>query len=148
MVQTESIRSLAKQTTYVVSAYTVLLVFSSYAHEKADLFYALTAYTPILLLFCLSPLVAVFFLSTQSARQGAVVLLGIMPAELIYNLISKFKLSPPSIMQASASLIWKILYQGSFGLALVLDVIGCWLTIKLLREIHRQISINNPTSNL
>ncbi|MGA3287202.1 MAG: hypothetical protein ABSD46_07235 [Bacteroidota bacterium] len=145
MVLTESIRSLAKQATFVISVHTALLVINSYAHEKIDLIYSLTPYMPLLLFLCLAPLVAVFFLSTQSARQGAVVLLGILPAVLIYNIVARFTALPP-ITQQEPSLIWKILYEGSFGLVLVLEVIAFWLTFKLLREIHTQINI--PTENV
>ena len=138
MVLTESIRSLAKQATFVISAHTALLVINSYAHEKIDLIYSLTPYMPLLLFLCMAPLVVVFFLSTQSARLGAVVLLGILPAVLIYNIITRFT-ALPSITQQAPLLIWRILYEGSFGFVLVLEVIAFWLTFKVLREIHKQI---------
>ena len=145
MVLTESIRSLAKQAMFVISAHTALLIINSYAHEKIDLIYALTPYMPLLLFLCVAPLVVVFVLSTQFARQGAVVLLGILPAVLIYNLVTRFMALPP-MTQQEPSLIWKILYEGSFGLALVSEVIAFWLTFKLLQEIHTQI--NKPTENV
>jgi hypothetical protein len=145
MVLTESIRSLAKQAMFVITAHTAMMVINSYAHEKIDLIYSMTPYMPLLLILCLAPLVVVFFLSTQSARQGAVALLGILPAVLIYNIVSRFTASPP-VAQHEPSLIWKILYEGSFGFVLVLEVIAFWLTFKLLREIHTQL--NKPTENV
>jgi len=145
MVLTESIRSLAKQATFVISAHTALLVINSYAHEKIDLIYSMTPYMPLLLFLCLAPLIVVFFLSTQSARLGAVVLLGILPAVLIYNIVTRFTALPP-ITRQEPSLIWKILYEGSFGLVLVSEVIAVWLIFKLLREIHAQI--NTSTKNI
>ncbi len=144
MVLTENIRVLAKRTMFVISAHTVLLVVCCYIHEKIDLFYAITAFTPLLLLLCLIPLVAAFFLSTKSARQAAIVLLGVLPAELIYNIITRFTALPP-ITGYKPAFIWKILYEGSYGLVLVLEVIGSWLTLKLLQEIHKQI--NSPTKS-
>jgi hypothetical protein len=144
MVITESIRLRAKQTTMIISVHTVLLVICSFAHEKIDLFYAMTAYAPILLLFGLAPLAAVYFLSTQSARQSAVVLLGILLAVLFYNITSRFTVPPPMTPQEPA-FIWKILYEGSFGLVLVFEAIAFWLTFNLLREIHKQI--NQQTKN-
>lgn len=145
MVLTESIRSLAKQAALVISAHTALLVINSYAHEKIDLIYSMTPYMPLLLFLCLAPPVVVFFLSTKFARQGAVALLGILPAVLIYIIVTRFTALPP-ITQQEPLLIWKILYEGSFGLLLVLEVIAFWLTFKLLREIHTQI--NGPTENI
>jgi hypothetical protein len=140
MVLTESIRSLAKQTAFIISAHTALFVINSYAHEKIDLIYSMTPNMPLLLFLCLAPLMVVFSLSSQAARQGAVILLGILPAVLIYNIISRFTALPP-ITQQEPLLIWKILYEGSFGLVLILEVTAFWLTFKLLRELHKQIKI-------
>ena len=145
MVLTESMRSRAKQAAFVISAHTALLVINSYAHEKIDLIYSMTPYMPLLLFLCLAPLVVVFFLSTKFARIGAVALLGILPAVLVYNIVTRFTAIPP-IIQLEPSIFWKILYEGSFGLVLVLETIAFWISFKLLREIHAQI--NFPTANM
>ena len=146
MVQTEKTRFLAKQVLYIISAHTAFYVLYNYAHGKIDLFYALRENTPILLTFCFIPFAAVLFLSTQSIRQGAIVLLGVLPAELICNIYTRFTASTSYSIQEPA-LIWKILYEGSFGIVLVLDVIAFWLTFKLLREIHKQLDVlpKNPS---
>ena len=138
MIQTEKIQSLAKQAIYLVSAHTTMFILYYYAHGKVDMLYFLMDDMPIMLLFCIVPLAAVLFLTTQSARQGAVVLLGILPAELIYNIVKRFTGSALFSVQGPAFL-WKILYEGSFGIVLVLEVIAFWLTFKLLREIHRHL---------
>ncbi len=139
MIQTERIRLLAKQVMYLVSAHTAIYVLNYYAHGKIDLLYALSDYVPILLTFCIVPLAAALFLFTPSARQGAIVLLGILPAELIYNVYTRFIASAPfSVLEPA--LIWRILYEGAFGIVLVLEVITFWLTFNLLREIHKQIN--------
>ena len=144
MVQTEKTLSLAKQTLYLVSAHTAIFVFLNYCHGKIDQLFFLMSHTPIILIFCLAPLAAVLFLSTQSARQGAVILLGILPAELIYNVYVRFTASKPFNVLEPA-LVWKILYEGSFGAVLVLEVISFWVTFKLLREIHKQLIL--PSEN-
>jgi hypothetical protein len=146
MVQTEKTRLLVKQALYIISAHTAIYILYNYAHGKIDLFYALGEYTPILLIFCFIPFAAVLFLSTQSARQGAVVLLGILPAELIYNIYTRFIAFAPFGVQKPA-LIWKILYEGSFGILLVLEVIAFWVTFKLLREIHKQLSLSSENQS-
>jgi hypothetical protein len=139
MLHTEKTRLLAKQATYLVSAHTAIFVLYYYAHGKLDLLYSLTDYTPILLIFCLAPLAAVLFLSSPLAQQSAVVLFGLLPAELIYNILTRFTASLPYSIQEPA-LIWKILYEGSFGIVLVIEVITSWLIFKLLREIHKQLN--------
>jgi hypothetical protein len=140
MILTDSLRSQAKQILYTITAHTVLLILYNYAYEKIDLTHAFTAYLPIIILFCLAPLAAAFFLSTQSAHQGAVIVLGVLPAELIFNILTRFTAPPPFTPQEPAFL-WKILYEGSFGFVLILEVAGFWLTFKFLREIHRQKSL-------
>ena len=145
-MQTEPIRSLAKQILYLISAHTVFLYFYGYAHERIDMYYQLSLFTPQLLLFCLAPLLAAFLLSTQSARQGAVLLLGILPAELIYHIVARFTGMPPLARQDPA-LIWKILYEASFGLVLALEVIGFWMALKVIKEIHIQIGSRKASSD-
>jgi hypothetical protein len=135
MVQSEKFRVLARQALFLISAHTGVFVLCQYAHGKIDILYSLTAYTPVLLILCFAPLAAVLFLTTPSARQGAVVLLGVLPVELIYTIYVRFTALPPMNIQ-EPPLIWKILYEGSFGIQLVLEVIAFWVTLKLLQEIH------------
>ena len=98
MVQSEKIQLHAKQIIYLISAHTVIYVLYHYTHGKIDILFALTEYTPILLIFCFAPLSAALFLSTQAARQGSVVLLGVLPAELICNIYMRFtSLAPYNI---------------------------------------------------
>jgi hypothetical protein len=144
MEQTEKTRQLAKQALYLISAHTAIYVLCNYAHGKIDIIYALEEYAPVMLIFCFAPFAAVFFLSTESARQGAVVLLGILPAELIYNIYTRFTALAPESVQNPA-FIWKVIYEGSFGVILVLEVIAFWLTFKLLRIIHKQLSLQSET---
>jgi hypothetical protein len=148
MVLTEKNRLRANQLIYLVSAHTGAYVLYHFSYGKLDIAYSMVEYTPILYILCFAPLAAVLFLSTPSARQGAVVLLGILPAELIYNIYTRITALEPLSIQKPA-FIWKILYEGSFGSMLVLEVIAFWLTFLLLREIHRQLnaSSENPTSS-
>jgi hypothetical protein len=145
MVITESIRSLTKQTTYIIFAHTILLIINGYAHEKIDVIYTLDAYMPLLIFLCTVPLVAVSFLSTQHVRLGSVTLLGILPAILFYIIVARFTALPP-ITILEPVLSWKILYEGSFGLILVLEVIAFWLVFKIRREIYAQM--NKPTEDI
>jgi putative copper export protein len=94
---------------------------------------------PILFLFSIGPLVAVFFLTKQSARQWAIILIGILIAGLFYNIYSRFTALSPLALH-KPEMIWEIIYEASFGAMLVLEVIGFWLTMKVLQEIHKQIN--------
>jgi hypothetical protein len=138
MVHTEKTRLIAKQATYIITAHTAIYILYNYTHGKLDELFFMTEYMPIIIIFCLAPLAVVLFLSTPSARQGAVILLGILPAELIYNIYARFT-ALPSFSVNEPALIWKILYEGSFGVLLVLEVAAFWLTLTLLREIYKQM---------
>ncbi|RPI02093.1 MAG: hypothetical protein EHM64_14610 [Ignavibacteriae bacterium] len=145
MVHTEKIRLLAKQAAYLISIHTVLYILYNYTHGKLDLLYLAEAYAPITLLFCLAPFAVVFMLFTPSARWAAVALLGFLPAELIYNIYTRFSAARPFTV-AEPLLVWKIVYECSFGLVLMIEVIAVWLIFKLLVEIHKQLDVeqNNP----
>ena len=139
MVQTEKTGLLSKQALYLISAHSIIYLLYHYAHGKIDILYALTASMPILFILCCVPLVAVIFLFMQMARQGAIILLGILPAELIYNIYTRFTSLEPMNPQKPA-FIWKMLFEGSFGVVLILEVVAFWITVNLLREIHKHMS--------
>jgi len=139
MEQTEKTNLFAKQVLYLISAHSIIYLLYHYAHGKIDVLYALTESMPVLFILCCVPLVAVIFLFMQTARQGAIILLGILPAELIYNIYTRFTSLEPMNPQKPA-FIWKMLFEGSFGMALILEVVAFWITVKLLREIHKHMS--------
>jgi hypothetical protein len=139
MEQTEKTNLLAKQVLYLISAHSIIYLFYHYAHGKIDVLYALTVSMPVLFILCCVPLVAVIFLFMRMARQGAIILLGILPAELIYNIYTRFTSLEP-MNPLKPSLIWKMLFEGSFGVVLILEVVAFWITVKLLLEIHKHMS--------
>jgi hypothetical protein len=145
MVMTENIRLLATQVKSVIVFHTIMLVINTYAHEEIDIMYSMMPYISIFLFICLAPLIVAFLLSTRFTRQASDGLLGILSAILIYNVVARFSASPVLFSQ-NYSLFWKIVYEGSFGLILISEVIAFWLTVKLLREIHKQV--NNPSGNI
>ncbi len=148
MIRSEKMHSLAKKVTTLVVIHAAVYIMYAYCHGKIDDLYLFTEYLPITFIFCLAPLATAFFLSTDSARSGAVLLLGILPAELFFNISSRFAAQPPYAFQEPA-LIWRILYEGSYGGILVLEVIAFWLTLKLLLEIHQRMkaSAEGATEN-
>jgi hypothetical protein len=137
MEQVEPNKSLVKQMVYIISVHTVLLVVYNYTHERIDMYFSFQTYYLILLLLCAVPVITVLMLSTRVARQGAIMLLGILPAEMIYIVYSRFSALPPLARQ-EPSLVWKILYEGSFGSILLLEAIAFWLSLRLLQEMHKQ----------
>ena len=122
----------------MLSAHVIMLILYGLAHEKMDFRYMLAVTYPLLSVLALSPLLAVYFLSTRFARQGATVVLGLMIGEVASNLAARFS-GADLLFGRAPSLLWKILYEGSIGLALVLEVIVAWIMIRLLREIYRQL---------
>jgi hypothetical protein len=135
---TDKIRSLAKQITYVVLAHAALYSVFCYAHGKVDILYSMDSFTPILIFFIIGPLVMAFFLTKGSARQWTIVLVGLLMAELIYNIYARFG-GISTLVIKEPDFIWEALYEASFGIVLVLEVIGIYLTIKILQEIHKQL---------
>ncbi len=134
----ETTRSLAKQLVYLIIIHAFSLYFYSYAREEVDLIYSVSLYFPILATLVAVPIAAGFFLSTKYGRPASIVLIGIFPAEAIYLILDRFK-SPAPIIRIGSSAFWKVVYEGSFGLTIMLDAIGFWLSLKLLLEIHRGI---------
>jgi len=138
MVPTENIRILAKQALYIILAHTVLLTINIYSHAKIDIFFSPGSNLFYSLFFCFVPLITVFLLPTKFARQAAVVIIGTLASGLVYNIFARFT-SISLITGREVPLFWKILYEGSYGLLLISEVIGLWIVFKLLKEVHKQI---------
>jgi hypothetical protein len=141
MQLTEAGRSLAKQLAYLIAIHAFSFFFCAFARERIDLLYSLSLYYPILAPLIFVPIVVGFFLSTKYGRQASVALIGILPAEAIYLLYDRFR-TAPQIARIGSSPGWNIIYEGSFGITLILEAIGFWLAVKLLLEIHRQIDVS------
>jgi hypothetical protein len=139
MEQTEKTNLFAKQVLYLISAHSIIYLLYHYAHGKIDVLYALTESMPVFFILCCVPLMSVIFLFMRMARQGAIILLGILPAELIYNIYTRFTSLEPMYPQKPA-VIWKMLFEGSFGMVLILEVVAFWITVNLLREIHKHMT--------
>ena len=137
MAQTEKSALLAKQALTLISTHAVIYLLYHYAHGKINILYALTESMPLLLVLCCAPLAAVTFLSTSMARQGIVLLLGVLPAELVYNIYTRFTPIEFTGPQQPA-FIWKILFEGSFGIVLVLEVVAFWITVNVWLELQKQ----------
>ena len=142
MQHTETIRSLAKQLVYLIVIHAFSLYFCSYAREEIDLLYSVSLYFPILATLIAVPIAAGFFLATKYGRPASIVLIGVFSAEAIYLIFDRFKSSTP-IVRIGSPAFWKIFYEGSFGLTIMLDAIGFWLAIKMLLEVHKQMASRN-----
>jgi hypothetical protein len=139
---TEALRSLAKQLTYVVVVHAFFLLFCSLAHEKLDFLYSISLYFPLLAPLMVAPIIIGFFLSTSYGRQASIALIGILPAEAVYLIFDHFG-TPPRIIQIGSSSLWQIIYEGSFGITLMLEAMGLWFAVKMLIEIHKQMPPRN-----
>jgi hypothetical protein len=146
MVITENIRLRTKQIMIVISVHILFLIIYGVAHEMIDTTYSMSAHYLILLLFSFGPIIAAYFLSTRFARQGTDVLLGILPANLFYNIVERFFPASQIIFQSS-TIYWRIIFEVSFGTILVLEVIAFWFATRILRDIHVQMNTSHDTSS-
>jgi len=137
MIPTENHLPISTYIKSIIMIHAGLLVINAYAHQRIDLYYSMIPYMPLLTFFALAPLITAMLLSTRIARQGAVALLGMLPAVLIYNIVFRFT-AIPMFFNQDPPLIWKIIYEGTYGLILISEAVSFWLILKLLQDIHRQ----------
>ncbi len=136
---------MTKQLIILVVAHAFSLLVCSLAHERLDFLYSISLYFPLLAPLILGPIIIGFFLPTRFVRQASIALIGILPAEAVY-LISDHFGTPPRIVQIEYSAMWKIIYEGAFGVTLMLEAIGFWLAIKILLELHKQLPPRNASN--
>ena len=134
---TDRMRLLSKRTIGLVVAHTVVYALYCYIQGRVNILFRMEVYVPIIVFFTLAPLLLVFFLTTETGRLWTIALFGILLSSLIYNIYLKFipySLEP----MITPDVIWEIVYEVLFGVVLILEAIGLYLTVGVLQEIHRQ----------
>jgi hypothetical protein len=63
------------------------------------------------------------------------ILQGAIGAALFYNFYDHFFTTPIPVIQ-SIPFLWNVLYEGSFGALLVIEVLVMWYGIKIFRGVH------------
>jgi hypothetical protein len=137
MTATDRIRVLTKRIINVVLVHTLIYTLYCYVQSKANVLITMDSFLPIILFFCLSPLLLVMLLKRDTARLWAIAIIGVLMSALVYNIYLKF-VPLSNLPIVDPDLIWDILYEGLFGVVLILEVIGIYLTVDLLQEIHKQ----------
>jgi hypothetical protein len=135
MANTELRARLSKIITGLVLAHMVLVAGNAFAHEKMGTLYFVVDHLPIIVLFTIVPVIAAFLIEKEKARQGNMVLQGTIGAAWCYNIYDRF-LSMPAPVLRPVPLFWTIVYEGSFGVLLIVEVLLMWYGIKLFRELH------------
>lgn len=143
MAQNKTETTLAKKILIIISVHAILYILYSFAQEKITIIYTMSVYLPYILLFGLIPLILATVLLTNYIRLGVIVLLGVLPAAILNNIINRFTGLPILPIQEPA-LIWKIVFETSFGLILISEAIAFWFALKLLIGIHKQLKNLEP----
>jgi hypothetical protein len=79
--------------------------------------------------------IAAFMIDKEKARQGNMLLQGAIGAALFYNIYDHFFTTPMPVLQP-LPLFWNVLYEGSFGALLVVEVLVIWYGMKVFRHVH------------
>jgi len=145
MEQTELQTSLRKTINGIVVVHALVVLVQGYSRTVLDYRYVLSSSIPIVLGFAVVPLIAAAILSTKFVRQGAIILLGVLWAEICLTIASRFN-GPMIYMGKEPSFLWRILFEGAFGLALILEAAGSWYVIRLMRELHKKPSTTLPAT--
>jgi len=106
---TQTLQSKIKTITYLVLLFVVFQLVHYYSLEQIDIYFSFQVYYSIILILCFSPIISVLLMFTKIARQGATILLGIVPGELLYILYSRFNTFTP-LTRNEQSFLWYILY--------------------------------------
>ena len=137
MEQTELQTSLRKRINGTVIVLALVILVQGYSRTLLDYRYVLSSSIPLILGFAVVPLIGAAILSTRFVRPGAILLLGVLWAEICLTVAARFD-GPMIYMGKEPSVLWRILYECAFGVALILESAASWYVIRLMREIHKK----------
>jgi hypothetical protein len=134
MPEIKALSKYSQTITWMVGLHAIFIYLNGYAHAKSDYYYSLSAHIPLLLIFGLLPIFMAVLLQTQKAKQGILLGTGILPATVIYNIISRFSSHTISFF-GYAEWYWKVFYEGTYGLMIIFEVlifVSCIRAYKIL----------------
>lgn len=103
------------------------------AHIKIPVALSLFQISFVGIVILLIPLVAVVLLWTQFYRSGSWLLLGSIGGSFLFGLYNHFvAISPDNVSQVSFT-GWGILFHVTAILILIVDGLGCWISIQILK---------------
>ncbi len=106
------------------------------AHIKIPVALSLVQSLFVGVVIFLTPIVAVVLLWTQFYRLGSWLLLGSLAGSFFFGLYNHFiVISPDHVSQVSFT-GWGILFQVTAILILIVDGLGCWISIQVLKTLQ------------
>ena len=91
----------------------------------------------VVVVIAAGPVLAAFLLRLRFDSSGPMVLLLVMAASLIFGIWNHYvAMSPDHVSQVSAlpNKLWSHIFQITAALLAVLETIGAWMAVKLLRR--------------
>ena len=125
---------------------TLLAILNHFAHQHIDRLWQWTDNTVIIILFIALPLLGGWLLWTRLARIGGIIVLGTLPASFLFNIEVRYFLPQYVALVLPISQLWNIVYNVTYVLLLVVQIIGTWFALKVVRMIHA--SLSEPAANL
>ncbi len=103
------------------------------AHIKIPVALSLLQSSFVGIVIFLIPLVAVVLLWTQFYRLGSWLLLGSIGGSFLFGLYNHFIVISPDHVSQVSFIGWGILFQVTAIVILIVDGLGCWISIQVLK---------------
>jgi hypothetical protein len=120
----------------IVLAHILISGFDHLAHQRVDLAFALVQNVVILSVITVSPFVGASLLYTRYQRAGAIILLSTMAVAFVFNVYHRLIAQHTAIHSPDFAPYWETIFILSSALILVTEVLGCWISVKLIRYIE------------
>lgn len=124
---------IAKYGTALAIIHTIANGIHGLAHIKIPVALSLFQSSFVGIVILLIPLVAVVLLWTQFYRSGSWLLLGSIGGSFLFGLYNHFVVISPDHVSQVAFTGWGILFHVTAILILIIDGLGCWIGIQILK---------------
>jgi hypothetical protein len=118
--------------------YAAFFVVHEFAHGRLDRLWTVTAQLSSLAVFGFIPLLGAFFLWTKNRRFGGILILGSLPASLVFLLMDRFVSKRLTLPPGEIHPIWDWIFNGSFVIVLLCAAVGAFFAGQLLRKLRAE----------
>ncbi len=129
----EPLRTATRRIAVIVIVYAILFAVQEVAHGKLDQVWSTTVQLSTLAVYLVWPLLGIVLLTTAYRRGGGILLLGSLPAGMLFLVVTRFFQSHQVLPPLVDPGMWRAVYETSYILLIALSAVGSYFAYRIIR---------------
>ncbi len=133
MESREPFRTATRRIAGIVILYAIVFAVQEVAHGRLDQIWSTNVQLATLAVYLVWPLLGVVLLTTAYRRGGGILLLGSLPAGMLFLVVTRFFQSHQVLPPLVDPGMWRAVYEVSYVLLIALSGVGSYFAYRIIR---------------